>query len=137
MNKVFGTQPANLDEAERQLGFRFTPSFRAWLLENNGCSAEGIEVFPVADERRPWDKWNTIVQQYADGHWFPDALEDDENDYSRLLPFAQPLEGWYCFDYSRPLADGEVPVVYFPHRLRRVYGPWEHVHRVSGAAGGG
>ena len=116
MNTDLGTKPENIEQAEQQLGFQFSPSFRAWLLENNGLSAEGIRIFPVADERCPWDKWNTIVQQFAGGHWFPDALEDDEDDYSHLLPFAETNGGnWYCFDYSRKREDREVPVVHFEH----------------------
>ena len=114
-DNLFGTKPENLDSAEQQLGFRFAPSFRAWLLVNNGSSAEGLQTYPVADERRPWDKWNTVVQKFADGQWFPEALEDDEEDYRCLLPFADASENWYCFDYSRKREDGEVPVVHFQH----------------------
>ncbi|MDQ2800439.1 MAG: SMI1/KNR4 family protein [Armatimonadota bacterium] len=112
---LFGTTSAALDETEQQLGFRFPPSFRAWLLENSGLSAGEVKIFPVPDVSRPWLKWDNIVQQFAEGQWFPEALEDDESDYCHLLPFAQGPENWYCFDYSRKREDGEVPVVYFPH----------------------
>jgi len=113
-NKEFGTEPANIDAAEQQIDFRFTPSFRAWLLENSGLCVGEIQVFPVADQRRAWER-NTIIEEFAAGQWFPEALEDDGNDYSHLLPFAQPHENWYCFDYSRRRGDGEVPVVHFQH----------------------
>lgn len=69
----------------------------------------------MADERRPWGKWNAIVQNYANGQWLPEALEEDESDHSQLLPFAQANENWYCFDYSRLREDGGVPVVHFQH----------------------
>jgi len=47
--RVFGTTEDAITKAEAALGRVFPPSFRAWLLQNNGRNIEGVTIFPVMD----------------------------------------------------------------------------------------
>lgn len=114
--RVIGATTEAVNNAEAALGFPLPPSFRTWLLENNGRHADDVWIFPVFDERDARTTWDSIVRQFDHGQWGSDGFEDEEADLSHLLPFASPGTGdLYCFDYRRPCPDGEVPVVLWSH----------------------
>lgn len=114
--RVIGTTLAAIDRAEQELGFRLSPSFRSWLLQNNGLSADDVYIFPVYDERDPRKTWDSLVRQYDGGQWGGEMLADAGQDFRRLLPFASFGTGdFYCFDYSHSQDDGEVPIVLWSH----------------------
>lgn len=114
--RVIGTTPEAIDKAEAALGFVLPPSFRAWLVQNNGRNVDGVFVFPVFDQRDPRTTGDSIIRQFAEGQWGLDGFEDEPVDFGRLLPFASPGTGdLYCFDYNCKPASGEVPVVLWSH----------------------
>lgn len=114
--RVIGTTPEAIEKAEAELGCILPPSFRVWLLENNGLSLEGVSIFPVLDERDVRKTWDSIVRQYDNGQWYPEYFEDEGMSGSHLIPFGDHGSGdYYCFDYSRQREDGEVPVVWLSH----------------------
>lgn len=114
--RVIGTTEEALDRAERELGRKFPPSFRSWLLENNGIGIEQVSIFPVLDDRDVRKTWDSIVREYNVG-WMGtlENFEDDRIDFSRLLPFGSPGTDYYCFDYQEQGLDGECPVVRWSH----------------------
>ena len=112
--RVIGTTDAAIEAAEAQLGLRLPPSFRAWLLRNNGLGVEDVFIFPVYDERDPRKTWDSIVRQYEGGRWVHEGLA--EINFQHLLPFASCGSGDYCcFDLSRRQETGEAPVVLWSH----------------------
>lgn len=114
--RVFGTTPTAISKAEQQLGFALPPSFRMWLLENNGLKLKGVHVFPVLDERDVRQTWDSIARHFDNGRWFPEYFEEDGLKADHLLPFASCESGdLYCFDYTRKREDGEVPIVWWSH----------------------
>jgi cell wall assembly regulator SMI1 len=114
--RVIGTTPEAVAKAETKLGRNFPPSFRAWLLENNGLYVDDVYIFPVRDERDVRKTWDSIVRQYDNGRWFPDYFEDEGLMGQHLLPFASFGSGdYYCFDYNRQRQDGETPIVWWSH----------------------
>jgi cell wall assembly regulator SMI1 len=63
--RVIGTTEEAIKRAEKEIGFNFPPSFRAWLLENNGLGIDGVDsIFPVLDERDPRKTWDSIARYY-------------------------------------------------------------------------
>lgn len=119
--RVIGTTEEAIAKAEKELNCRFPPSFRAWLLENNGLQVDGVDsIYPVFDERDPRKTWDSIVRNYKEGSWaqWIADFEDygDGFNFDHLLPFAEVGSGdCYCFDYSRKLEGGETPVVVWLH----------------------
>ena len=119
--RVIGTTEKAIVKAEEEIGFRFPPSFRAWLLENNGLHLDGVDsIYPVYDERDPRKTWDSIVRNYKEAGWaqWIDNFEgyDEPFNFDHLLPFAEVGNGdCYCFDYSRTQANGETPVVLWSH----------------------
>ena len=115
--RVFGTTEDCIRKTEDALGRALPPSFRAWLLANNGKRVRGVTIFPVADERDPQTALDSIERQY-EGGWSDSLASFDEEDrgFDHLLPFAEFGTGdYYCFDYSREGAAGERPVVRWSH----------------------
>ena len=115
--RIFGTTEDAIAKAESALSRRFPPSFRAWLLQNNGKSIEGVTIFPVMDERDPRMTWDSIDRQFRVGWagWLANS-EDEQRDFTHLLPFADYGTGdYYCFDYSRLDSHGEPTVVRWSH----------------------
>ena len=115
--RVIGTTDQAIDKAENELNAKFPPSFRAWLIQNNGLGIEGITIFPVFDDRDARKTWYSIVRNYQK-NWMAwlDNFEDEEKDFSHLLPFGDFGTGdFYCFDYGQISSNGEVPVVRWSH----------------------
>jgi hypothetical protein len=115
--RVFGTSDDTIAKAEVALSRRFPPSFRAWLMENNGRGIEGVTIFPVMDSRDARMTWDSIDRRYREGwrEWLSN-FEGEQRDFKHLLPFADYGTGdYYCFDYSRVNSLGEVPVVRWSH----------------------
>lgn len=118
--RVIGTTEAAIAKAESETGCCFPPSFRAWLIENNGLGIDGVDsINPVFDERDPRKTWDSITRYFKET-WLG-WIENFEGygepfDFSQLLPFAEVGNGdCYCFDYSRKESDGETPVVIWFH----------------------
>lgn len=65
--RVIGTTNESLDRAEGELGRRLPPSYREWLLENNGRYLDAIRVFPVLDDRDVRTTWDSIVRNFEEG----------------------------------------------------------------------
>lgn len=115
--RVIGTTNESLDRAEGELGRRLPPSYREWLLENNGRYLDAIRVFPVLDDRDVRTTWDSIVRNFKEGwsEWLS-TLDTDGDEFAHLLPFAEFGTGdFYCFDYSVVRDDGEAPVVIWSH----------------------
>ncbi len=118
--RVIGTTEQAIAKAEEEINFRFPPSFRAWLLENNGLQIDGIDsIYPVFGERDPRKTSDSIVRNFRFGwaEWLENFAEEDESlTFEHLLPFAECGNGdCYCFDYSRTLVNGETPVILWSH----------------------
>ncbi|HEX9996445.1 MAG TPA: SMI1/KNR4 family protein [Abditibacterium sp.] len=119
--RVIGTTLEAILRAETEIGRKFPPSFKDWLLENNCLGTEGISIFPVLDDRDVRKTWDSIVKQYDNGQWFPEYFEDENLSAEHLLPFALLDSGdYYCFDYSRQLTDGEVGIVFWSHETAKI-----------------
>ncbi|WP_063768040.1 SMI1/KNR4 family protein [Verrucomicrobium sp. BvORR106] len=115
--RVFGTTDDAIANAEAALGRTFPPSFRGWLLQNNGHGIEAVTIFPVMDRRDPRMTWDSIDRRFREGwtRWL-DNFADEQRDFTHLLPFADYGTGdYYCFDYSRRDSQGESPVVRWSH----------------------
>jgi hypothetical protein len=115
--RVIGTTEDAVAKAEAALRRTFPPSFKAWLLQNNGLSIEDVTIFPVMDQRDPRKTWDSIDRRFREGwaDWIAN-FDDDERDFAHLLPFADFGTGdYYCFDYSRLDSQGEAPIVHWSH----------------------
>jgi cell wall assembly regulator SMI1 len=119
--KVLGTTEDAVRRAESELGRTLPPSFRQWLLANNGHALRGqaddVIIFPVVDDRDLPTTWDSIVRQYKENwaSWL-ENFEGDGRDFGHLLPFAAFGTGdYYCFDDSRRDESGEAPVVLWSH----------------------
>ena len=116
-SRVIGTTSEALARAEQQLGRRLPPSFREWLLVNNGLNLEAVHIYPVLDDRDPRKTWDSIVRNYQVGWeaWLVN-FEEQRDGFNSLLPFSDFGTGdYYCFDYSREGVNGERPVVLWSH----------------------
>ena len=115
--RVIGTTNDAITEAEAKLNFKFSASFRNWLVHNNGLGFESISIFPVFDERDPRKIWDSIVRNYNE-NWLAwlENFEGEDLRLEHLLPFAEFGTGdYYCFDYSKIELNGESPVVLWSH----------------------
>ena len=120
--RIIGTAEDVIAKAESELGFRLPPSFRLWLLTNNGLQVGAVSIFPVHDERDTRKTWDSIVRNYR-VNWagWLENFSDEEMTFAHLLPFGEYGTGdYYCFDYSRVRADGEVPVVRWSHETGEI-----------------
>lgn len=109
--RVIGTTIEAIEKAEQELGFLFSPSYREWLIANNGKSIEDIRIFPIFDDRDPRKTWDSIVRNYNE-NWLA-WLEnfDQDTDFSTLLPFGEFGTGdYFCFDFL-DIAEGNEPIV--------------------------
>ncbi len=118
--RVIGTTEKAIAKAEAETGFRFPPSFRAWVIENNGLEIDGIhKTYPVFDERS-WQKTSYSITKHFQDTWaeWIEIFEEygEPFDFSHLFPFAEAKNGdCYCFDFSRKQNDGETPIVIWFH----------------------
>jgi cell wall assembly regulator SMI1 len=122
--RVIGTTTEAITRAENEIQRIFPPSFRTWLIENNGRDLEGVHIFPVQDDRDLRKTWNSIVREYRENWavWLDnfENYEYEENErkpcFGLLLPFANFGTGdFYCFDYSQPSMNGEYAIVWWSH----------------------
>jgi cell wall assembly regulator SMI1 len=115
--RVIGTTEDCVADAERELGRTLPPTFRNWVLENNGVGIEIVNLFPVFDPRDPRKTWDSIVRNYQ-GNW-QDWLKNVADwgfDSSMLLPIGSYGNGDFCcLDYAKLGDDGEVPVILWSH----------------------
>jgi hypothetical protein len=115
--RVFGTTDDAIANAEAAMGRILPPSFRAWLLQNNGRSIDGVTIFPVMDSRDPRMTWDSIDRRMRQdwAGWLAN-FADEKRDFTHLLPFAEYGSGdFYCFDCSRLNLEGEAPIVRWSH----------------------
>lgn len=115
--RIIGATEEAIQTAEHQLGRAFPPSYRSWLLKNNGMAIDVVDLFPVFDARDPRKTWDSIVRNYQ-GNWqeWLENVADWGFDSGDLLPIGTYGNGDYCcLDYSRIREDGEVPVVLWSH----------------------
>ena len=78
---------------------------------------QAVSIFPVFDPRDPRKTADSIVDEYFGNwqSWVHDVFRDAD-EFAFLLPFTYFGTGdYYCFDYRRPGASGEVPVVLWNH----------------------
>ncbi len=115
--RVIGTTEESVIAAEQELKRRFPPSYRDWVLKNNGKNIEVVDLFPVFDPRDPRKTRDSIVQNYQ-GNW-QDWLGNVAEwgfDSSMLLPIGTYSNGDYCcLDYAQVGEDGEVPILLWSH----------------------
>lgn len=115
--RIIGTTEDCVAAAEEELGRRFPPSYRQWLISNNGRDIEVIRLFPVFDARDPRKTWDSIVRNF-NGNWQDWLMNvaEWEFDSSNLLPIGSYDNGDFCcLDYGNVGLDGEVPVVLWSH----------------------
>lgn len=115
--RVIGTTEDNVSRAERELGRRLPPSFRRWILENNGRGLGSVHIYPVLDDRDPRKTWDSIVRNFKVGWegWL-EIFGTEREAFTALLPFADFGTGdYYCFDYSKVGDNGEPVVVLWSH----------------------
>ena len=116
MHRVIGTTEEALARAEAQLPHPLPPSFRAWLKENNGLGLDGVEVFPVLDDRDPGKTWDSIVRQYELWRSYAEDIEVPPSRLMPLLPFGSYGTGdYYCFCYAAGEGLREPKVVRWSH----------------------
>jgi hypothetical protein len=116
--RFIGTSEEAVAKAETELNFKFSPSFRSWLIQNNGLCVEDVNIFPVFDERDARKTFDSIVRNYK-VNWLDwlEKFEDKEISFEHLLPFVEFGTGdFYCFDYSKIDSNGEVPVVHWSQK---------------------
>jgi SMI1-KNR4 cell-wall len=132
--------PEKIHAAEAVLRLALPPSYRRFLLITNGLGVgerEGVWVYGAGPELADWDavvlnKWleceryGEIAAQWRgfQGVYDYEHIRDWENgehtfcsDETILVPFGYTYEIW-CFDRSRPGANGEYPVIFWDHETR-------------------
>ena len=115
--RTIGTTEDSVARAERELGRRLPPSFRRWLIENNGLGLGSVHIYPVLDDRDPRKTWDSIVRNFKVGWeaWL-EIFETERDAFADLLPFADFGTGdYYCLDYSKLGDTGEPVVVLWSH----------------------
>ena len=114
-SRIVGTVEEAIAIEEALLGRSLPPSFRVWLLANNGSDLGDIHIYPVRDERDTRKTWESLAynlqHEWAESlNHFKDAI------YAHLLPFADVGNGdFFCFDSSLVAAEDERPVVVWSH----------------------
>ena len=61
--RFIGTSEEAIAKAEKELNFKFSFSFRSWIIQNNGLGIEGVNVIPVFDERDPQKNFRFYCQK--------------------------------------------------------------------------
>lgn len=121
--RIIGTTTQAIKKAEQELGFSFPVSYRVWLAANNGLGVDGVNFFPVFDERDGRKTFDSIVREYK-VNWLAwlENFGGEDVESQHLLPFADFGTGdYYCFDYSESTAEGEeVPVVRWSHETGEI-----------------
>lgn len=115
--RVIGTTEDRIAETEHRLKRRLPPSYRDWILENNGKEIDIVRLFPVFDDRDARKTWDSIVRNY-EGNWkeWLENVADWGFESSHLLPIGTYNNGDFCcLDYSEIGPDGEVPVILWSH----------------------
>ncbi|WP_284620698.1 SMI1/KNR4 family protein [Aquabacterium humicola] len=114
--RVIGTTEEALAAAEVSLGRALPPTFRNWLLRNNGTGIEDVVIFPVLDERDKRKTWDSITRQTEVWQSYcSDVFPEEPGRFQGLQPFAEFGTGdYYCFDYSA-ISNGEPQVVRWSH----------------------
>ena len=115
--RVIGTTEGAIALAEAELHRARPPSFRTWLLQNNGKGIDSVSVFPVVDARDKRKTWDSIVrQQKLWQSYCEDVFPGQAERFACLLPFAHFGTGdYYCFEYSGVAPEGETKVVAWSH----------------------
>jgi len=115
--RAIGTTEDAILRAEVAIGLRLPPSFRSWLLTNNGLGVHGVSIFPVRDERDIRKTWDSIDRKFLrDWRAAAEYFGEGERCFSHLVPFADFGTGdFYCFDYSTEKTLEEVSVVRWSH----------------------
>jgi len=107
--RTIGTTEAAIKKGEDFLKRKLPTSFRKWLLINNGLGIDGVNIYPVRDERDVRKTWASLSYNLNNGWaaWL-ENFEETEANFSHLLPFADFGTGdYYCFDYSESEANIE------------------------------
>jgi SMI1 / KNR4 family (SUKH-1) len=98
-----------LDALEREIGLAYPPSYRSFLKTSHFYELTEVGV---RFARHPIRKWKAELRQEYQG-WMPDRILG-----RGLIPFGSETfmdAGPVCFDATRPLSDGECPVVFWDH----------------------
>ena len=119
-SRIIGTVEEAVEIEEALLGRKLPPSFRKWLLENNGQGLDDIHIYPVRDERDTRKTWESL-SYLLEHEWAESVSEFRQTLYAHLLPFADAGNGdFYCFDYSVVETNDERPVVFWSHETGEV-----------------
>jgi hypothetical protein len=127
--------------AEAVIRSKFPPSYRQFLLLANGQGIGALSIVGIHGAGPTLANWDAAVlnnwfecekhQHEIAANWrhFQDLYdyervmdwERGENSFGSdetiLVPFAQTDEAW-CFDRTRPDANGEYPVLFWDHETR-------------------
>ena len=120
-NRVIGTTEEAIEKEEDSLGFSLSPSFKSWLLQNNGLDVEGVHIYPIRDESDVRKTWESLTYNFNNGwaSWL-ENFENEDMDFTHLLPFGDFGTGdYYCFDYARE-ENGEIPIVIWSHETGEI-----------------
>jgi cell wall assembly regulator SMI1 len=120
--RIIGTTNEAILKTETNLGFKFSESFKDWLIENNGKGIEDINIFPIFDQRDPRKTWDSIERQYEVWRdYVNDCFTAEESEsFKELLPFAEFGTGdYFCFDYSQT-SSKEIPIVFWSHEGEKI-----------------
>ncbi len=132
--------PADIASAEAVLRMKLPPNYRNFLMITNGLGMGAIELTYVCGAGPARADWNRVIlnqwlecshQHEIAAQWREfqgvydyERIRDWENgeqtflsDETIMVPFAQTYDAW-CFDRTRPNADGEYPVMFWDHELR-------------------
>ncbi len=132
--------PATLEQiqqAETLLGMLLPPQYIGFLQGTNGVGLaleEQRYICGVGDARAAWDEAVTSLSpEYHEitrywRRWHDVLAYERERDRETgittfisderiCVPFAYTIDDW-CFDRSRPTAEGEYPVLFWDHELR-------------------
>jgi hypothetical protein len=97
----FGASEGEIAAAEAELGVRFPPSYRAWLLACNDTWIGGGEIFSLAPAAFADDAETDIRYRHRRGAPWDGCL----------LFYAPSDDERWEFDFGRPTTGGEVVIV--------------------------
>jgi hypothetical protein len=133
--------PADIALAEAALRLKLPPGYKHLLMVTNGLGLGTTELTYVCGAGPARASWNPVIlnhwqecQGYHEiaAQWrefqgvydyerimdWEGGVNTFETDETILVPFAQTYDAW-CFDRTRPNADGEYPVMFWDHELRQ------------------